>query len=69
MPYETLDKAPLFSGNQVFCLKNWKNWQAPTTIELDIFCRNFAHVSHLPMSTKECSGFFSFCLYRVVYKN
>ena len=21
MPYETLDKAPLFSGNQVFCLK------------------------------------------------
>ena len=27
----------LFSRNQVFCLKNWKLWQTPTTIEFNIF--------------------------------
>ena len=30
--YKTLDKALLFSRNTEFCLKNWKLWQAPTTI-------------------------------------
>ena len=48
----------MFSKNPVFCLKRWKLWQAPTTIEFNIFCWNFAHVSYLPMSIKGCLGFF-----------
>ena len=59
---QNLDKALLFSRNQVFCLKIWKLWQVPTTIEFNNFCWNFAHVSYLPMSTKGYSGFFSFCV-------
>ena len=52
----------LFSRNQLFCLKNWKLSRAPTTIEFNIFCWNFPELSYLPMSTKECSGFFYFNL-------
>ena len=37
-----------------------KFWQALTTIEFNIFCWNFAHLSNLPASTKGCSGFFYF---------
>ena len=33
IPYKNLDKALMFSRNQFFCLKNWKFWRAPTTIE------------------------------------
>ena len=44
-----------------FCMKNWKLWLAATTIEFNIFCWNFPHVSYLPMSTKGCSGLFLFC--------
>ena len=40
-----LDKALLLSRNQVFCLKNWQLWRAPTTIEFNVFCWNFVHVS------------------------
>ena len=61
-PMLTLDKVILFPINQVICLKNGKLWQAPTTIEFNIFCWNFAHVSVLPMSTNGCFGFFLFCL-------
>ena len=61
IPYKNLDKALLFSKIQVFYLKNWKLWRAPT-IEFNIFCWNFAHVSYLPMSAKGCSGFFKSCL-------
>ena len=43
-------------------MKSWKLWRAPTTLEFNIFCWNFTHVSYLPMSTKGCSGFFLFCL-------
>ena len=57
-----LDKALLFARNQVFCLKNWKIWRAPATIDFNIFCWNFAHVSYLPMSTKGCSRLFLFYL-------
>ena len=57
-----LDKALLFLRNQVFCLKIWKLWQAPTTLQFNIFCWNFAHVFYLPMSTKECVDFFKFYL-------
>ena len=60
--YRNLDKALLFWRKQVFCLENWKLWQAPTTIDSDNFCWSFAHVSYLPVSTKGCSGFFLFCL-------
>ena len=50
----------LFSRNQVFCLKIWKIWRAPTTLQFNIFRWNFAYVSLLPMSTKGYSGFFYF---------
>ena len=58
MQYLNLDKALLFLRSQVICLKNWKLWRAPTTVESNILCWNFAHVSYLTMSTKRCSGFF-----------
>ena len=32
-----LDKALLFPRNQAICMKNWKLWRAPTTIEFNIF--------------------------------
>ena len=64
IPYKILDKALLFSINQVFCLKNWKFWRAPNAIDFDNFCWNFAHVPYLPMSTKRCVGFF-FILLRI----
>ena len=60
MPYKNLDKALLFSKNQVFCLKIW---QAPTTLQFNIFYWNFAQVSYSPMSTKGYVGFFIFCLH------
>ena len=56
--YLNLDKALLFPRNQTICLKNWRLRRAPTTKKFIIFCWNFAHVSHLSMSTKGCSGFF-----------
>ena len=37
----------MFSRNQVFCLKFWKLWRAPTTLQFNISCCNFAHVSYL----------------------
>ena len=48
------------SKQQVICLKKGKLWRAPTTVEFNIFCSNFAHVSILWMSTKESFGFFLF---------
>ena len=54
---QNLDKAPLFSRNELFCLKNWKRWRTPT---MYIFCWYFAHRSQLPISTKMCLGFFKF---------
>ena len=45
-PMQNLDKAPLFSRNKVFCLEDRKLWRPPTKIELNIFCRTFAHVFH-----------------------
>ena len=47
----TYKKPGYFSG---------KFWQAPTTVDFNIFCWNFAHLSYLPVSTKGCSGFFYF---------
>ena len=43
--FKYLDKAVLFPRNQVFCLKIWKLWRASTTLQVNIFCWNFAHVS------------------------
>ena len=59
-PIWSLDKALSFLRNQVFCLRNWKFWQALSTTEFNVFCWNFVHVSYLPMCTN--SGFFLFCL-------
>ena len=60
IPYENLGKVLLLSRNQVFCLKIWKLWRAPTILQFNIFCWNLAHVFYLPMSTKGCVGFFYF---------
>ena len=35
--YKNLDKAQLFSRNQVSCLKIWKLWRAPTILQFNIF--------------------------------
>ena len=61
-PHRNLDKALLFLRNQTFFLKIWKLWRAPTILQFNIFCWNFAHVFYLPMSTKACVGFFLFYL-------
>ena len=37
IPYKNLGKVLSFSRNQVFCLKIWKLWRAPTTIQFKIF--------------------------------
>ena len=34
----------------------------PPTVEFNSFCWNFAQLSDVPASIKECSGFFWFCL-------
>ena len=61
--YKNLDKALLFSRSQVFCLKIWKLWgELQPPYSSNFFCRNFAHISYLPMSTKGYAGFFLFCL-------
>ena len=60
--YLNLDKALLFPRNQVVCLKNWKLWRTPTTIDFIIFCSNSEHLYYLAMSTKGCPEFVLFCL-------
>ena len=34
--------------------------RAPTILEFNLFCGNFAQISYLPMSKKTCAGFFYF---------
>ena len=67
--YLNLGKALWFPRNQVICLKNWKLWWAPTTVQFNIFCWNFTYVSVLPVYAKACVGFF-IILFRswVIYK-
>ena len=60
-PKKNLGKALLFSRNQVVCLKIWRLWRAPTTLQFNISI-NFAQISYLSTSTKGCVGFFKFCL-------
>ena len=57
-----LGKVYYFQETRSFCLKNWKLWPAPTTIEFNIFCWNFARIFCLKTSTAVCSGFFLFGL-------
>ena len=40
--------------------ENLKLWRSPTTIEFNIFCLNFAHISYLSLSSKGFSGFLIF---------
>ena len=70
MRYLDLDKTLLFPRDQAIGLENWKLWRAPTAEKFDIFWWNFAHVSYLTMSIKECPGF-CFVLFRswVINKN
>ena len=44
----------------IFNLKIWKLWQAPTILQFNIFCWNFAHVFYLPLSQKVFLGFLLF---------
>ena len=69
IPYKNLDKALLFSRNQVFCLKIWKLWRAPTILQFNIFCWNFAHVFYLPMSTKVVRYLFIYLFIGLFAKN
>ena len=62
-PIHKFSWSSIVFGKSVFCLKNWKFWRAPTTIEFNVFCWNFAHASYLSISTKGCSRFF-FLLFR-----
>ena len=55
-------QSAIASRNQVFCLKIWKLWQAPTILQVNSFCWNFSHVFYLPMFTKGCVGFFLYYL-------
>ena len=61
---------PKHKLRQSSTIKNGELWQAPTTIESNIFRWNFAHVSYLTISTKGYSEFF-FILFRswVINKN
>ena len=59
IPFKTLDKALLFSRNQVYCLKNWKLWRVLTTVEFNIFYWNIGHVSYLRKGVRD---FFKFWL-------
>ena len=61
-PAPKLRQTSIISKKQVFCLKNWKLSQAPSTIEFNIFCWIFAHVFYLVISTKGCARFFLFYL-------
>ena len=45
---------------QGYLSENRKLLGAPTTIEFNTFCWNFAHVYYLTVSTKRCLGFFYF---------
>ena len=38
-----------------------------SSIEFNDFCSNFAHVSYLPMGSKGCSRFVSFCLGSAIF--
>ena len=57
MRYLDLDKTLLFPRDQAIGLENWKFWRARTAKKFGIFWWNFAHVSYLTMSIKECPGF------------
>ena len=50
--YLNLDEALVFLRNHAIYLKNWKLWLAPTTVEFNILCWYFAHVSVIRIFTK-----------------
>ena len=61
-PGKHLCQSLFFNKVAGLCLKNWKLYWAPTTIEFNLFCWNFAHVFYITMSKKGCSWFILFCL-------
>ena len=62
IPYRTLGKALLFSRNKVFCLKNWKLWRVPTTLEFNIFVEILNTFPTYQCLQKGVRDFFLFCL-------
>ena len=64
------EKALLFPRNQVICLKNWKLWRAPTTIEWYFLLKFRTLFLFNKVSTKGCSRFFLLCLdFALLIKN
>ena len=61
-PIPKLRQTSIISNKTGFLSEKLKIWRAPTAIEFNIFCWNFAHVFYLVMSTKACVGFVLFCL-------
>ena len=64
-PIQNLDKALLFSRNQVFCLKIWKVWRAPTTPQFSIFAETlhtFLTYQCLQKGLVSALSFFTFFL-------
>ena len=61
--YLNLGRPLLFPRNQAFCLKNWKFWRAPVTIEFNIFYWKFFTSFLLSNVYKSVHGIF-FILFR-----
>ena len=57
-PIPKLRQNSIISKKPAFLSKNWKLWRAPTMIEFDTFCWNFAHVFYLVMSLIALAWFF-----------
>ena len=57
-PMEKFRQSSIIFKKLGFLSENWKLWRAPTTVDFNILCWNFAHVPFSSTSTKECVGFF-----------
>ena len=70
IPYKNLGKVLSFSRNQVFCLKIWKLWRAPTTIQFNIFFAETSQTFPIYQCLQKCVRDF-FILFRswVICKN
>ena len=58
--YLILEKHPLFTRNQVICIKIWKLWWAPTTVEFNIFAKILYTFTTYQSIQKSVRDFFYF---------
>ena len=61
-PVQKLRQSSIVFKKPGTLFEKWKLWRAPTTVDFNNFCWNFAHVPYLTISTKRCVGLFLFCL-------